>query len=255
MPTCDLGFIHESSAGTTPPSYSDAELREARELYGSRVRFPAQITTSSINTWSTSDTVTFNNAAFATWTADISTTSTDFIWVAWTNDSTGYTTTTGDATGTASNGAYTIRIEAWQDWAPKALTHAEKLKRRIEQRRSIQPVKKRAEELLKSILDDEQQEDWRLHNSVRVHGSDGGLYEIGCGWAGMVYTLDPVTEEPLQKLCVHPSSSYPVGDRVAALVLALQTDEMAILKKGNPHPWGVHEKERVKLRRAHRAAG
>lgn len=127
------------------------------------------------------------------------------------------------------------------------------LRSRLEMSRRARTVRTAARSLLRSILTEGEWLDWRLHESVRVVGSLGGVYEIGCrGWTGMIHRIG-VDGIPTEKLCCHPPSCYPPEDRVATLVLALRTDEGEVLRKANRHRMGEEERRRVAARRLHRA--
>jgi hypothetical protein len=139
-------------------------------------------------------------------------------------------------------------------------------KLQILSRRRTRVIRCNAHELLMSILGDYEQREWRHYGSVRILGSEGGLYEvgigssIGCGgwggegesWQGMLYGLS-LDGNPTHKLCIHASKDYPPEDRAAGLILALRHDEAAVLAKANRHQFTKYEEERVKLRRAFKA--
>jgi len=134
------------------------------------------------------------------------------------------------------------------------------LRDRLERRRVDRVVEARARSLLRRILTDEEWLDYERHGSVRIVGRLGayevgggsGFGEPGRGWQGMIYRLD-AAGEPAEKLCCHPPLEYPLEDRIAAVVLALRTNEEGVLRKANRHAWKPHERERVRLRRAFRS--
>ena len=179
-----------------------------------------------------------------------SSTTTDGVWISWVNDA----TNTGSSWVTDS----TTTSSPWITWTIQAVdlaaSRARATKLRLEKERKARQPREKARTLLRSLLTEEEWQSWREHNSVRLLGSEGGLYEIGCGWAGMLYKLDPATSEPLAKLCCHPPSHFPVEDRVATLVLALRADENDVLHRANVHHFSDEEKRRVRARRAHRLA-
>jgi hypothetical protein len=125
------------------------------------------------------------------------------------------------------------------------------LKRKLERRRSQRGIRRAADQLLQSILTEAEWEEWRRYDSVRVVGSEGGVYEVGVGWEGMLFKIG-IDGEPEQKLCCHPSTQYPTGDRMATMILALRTNEAEIIRKANVHHFSDADKQRVRARRAHR---
>lgn len=195
------------------------------------------------------------------------------VWYAWTDTTTNVSVTTGssDTTGsfqnvvwdswnstTTTGSSYTTsgQVVYWRSWASDADREAARRRREqaaLKSRLERSPIRKRAAALLRRLLSDDQWRDYEQHESVRVVGSQGGLYEVGHNnWEGMLVKLDPQTEQPIEKLCCHPSASYPAEDRIATMVLALQTDEPSILAKANRHPWKQYERERVEKRRLFR---
>lgn len=114
-------------------------------------------------------------------------------------------------------------------------------------------IRRKAKELLRSILTPSQWTEYCTYGSVRIVGSAGGIYEIGGGWNGMVYKLD-IHGNAIAKLCIHPQGNYPIEDSVVALVLNLLHNEPEVLRKANTHQFNEHEQRRVALRRVHRKA-
>ena len=127
------------------------------------------------------------------------------------------------------------------------------LKLRLRHARERRRIRANASGLLRTLLTADQWKEYRRFGSVRVAGKDH-VYEVGGGrgWEGMIYKLD-FQGVPVAKLCCHPSHDYPTEDRVAAVVLALRSDEDAVIREANVHQFREHEKERVKLRRAFRS--
>lgn len=194
-------------------------------------------------------------------------TSVDGVWYSWVTTGTTTVSTTNRNTVTVAESAWTswtgtnidtnqyIRVEPKPtDPVVQAKREAAARIRALVRKREQRVVDRRAEQLLLSVLTEAQTLDWRRYGSFRVRGSEGGLYEMGCGWAGRLIQLDPVTGEPLRKLCIHPDMSFPLADRLVTLLLHLQTGEAEVVRRANAHAWHDREKERVRLRRFHRAA-
>ena len=195
------------------------------------------------------------NAVWNTWTTTTAsnvtsgTFSTDAIWHSWT-DGTG--TSTDDITAT-NDGIWRIWVDGVEQapvaWGSPNPLRA--LKERLQRRRKQRGIRESANRLLQSILTDDEWQEWRRYESVRIVGSEGGVYEVGVGWGGMLFKIG-IDGEPEKKLCCHPPSSYPTADRVATMILALRADEAEVIRKANVHHFSDNEKLRVKARRAHR---
>ena len=96
----------------------------------------------------------------------------------------------------------------------------------------------RAEELLFSLLTDEQAESYRRDGSFVVIGSHGGRYRITRGVSGNILWLPEGAENPHARLCAHPTmaeSWLPTPDVQVAQLLALITDEREFVNRANIH--------------------
>lgn len=94
-----------------------------------------------------------------------------------------------------------------------------------------------AEELLTSMLTEDQRQSWRLNGYFEVIGSHGTLYRLHRGIAGNVEWLTPDGESG-GRLCAHPTmreSWLPTADVLLAQLLALRTDEREWLALANVH--------------------
>lgn len=233
----------------------------------------ATTATNAFQTWVTTEFTTaatevVNTAtnAWTNWCGTVGSTIHDeicntVVWRSWVNDATGC----DNSSNTINVDGHTHRFEGGiyrpESAEEKAKRVARQTRERLKRQRLEVRAAVRAASLLKSILTAQQWNDWLRFGSVRIVGKKGiydvgagkGWGEAGRGWQGMIYRLDH-NGEPQEKLCCHPPSSYPDEDRVAAVVLALRADEDDVLRKANSHAWGDHEKERVRLRRAHRIA-
>lgn len=95
----------------------------------------------------------------------------------------------------------------------------------------------RAEELLLSLLSENQRQQYRLTGIFEVIGSAGTLYRIERGTAGNIVWIKPDGEIG-GRLCAHPEmreSWLPVQDVAVAQLLALTTDEKAFVRVANVH--------------------
>jgi len=92
----------------------------------------------------------------------------------------------------------------------------------------------RAEELLLSLLTDEQAASRRERGWFEVRGSAGGRYRIRrSSQAGNVDLMPETGEEREASYCCHPSGGLPDADAHLAQMLALVTDEDRFLRTAN----------------------
>jgi len=191
--------------------------------------------------WVNSQPLIAGDCITVTTTSNATVAASDIIWNEWTNIGTINTDTNG---GTIT----------WQGWS-KSVAES---KEQCEKRRKAEIIRLRerrkalvaAQKLLKHVLSDDEFEEYRRYNCVRVRGKKH-IYEVGVG--NIIYVLD-FKGEPLRKLCCHASRSYPAQDRLLAAVLTARADEELILVKGNDNSFLSHEKDQVRARRAHRSA-
>lgn len=121
--------------------------------------------------------------------------------------------------------------------------HRVRAEREAELWARVEAANERARDLLRSVVTDEQWQEFERDNSITVRGSAGGLYSVVCsGTNGNVRYLSE-GGEVLGTLCAHPhdytdEGDIPTTDLHAGQVLALATDEQAWLSKANVH-WGV----------------
>lgn len=197
----------------------------------------------------------------------------DTTWDQWTNSTTTATTTSSNCfvwgswcdntTGRTATEVQTIQRSVtlgtdvvWDTWCneprmvinpgPAPRTPAQPTtKRRINQIRA----KRRARDLLRSILTEEQWTDWERYQSVQIEVPSGARYEVV---DGLAYLLQG--ELAVKKFCWHGVGQYNLEDRIAAFILKLRTDEETFLRQTHHNSWREHEQERVRLRR-HRRAG
>jgi len=194
----------------------------------------------------------------ATWYAWCSTTSTtmttgDTAWIAWNN---GVTTTTGSlalnyTTGTAYvstggqwvawNASYTEMTEEQEAAFAEAQRVAEE--RRLAQeaqwaaeRAECDKASERAEELLLSLLSEEQAATYREHGWFEVRGSSGRRWRIrNRGQSGNVDLMPEIGDVRQATYCAHPPGRLPHADAHVAQMLALVTDDEAFERTANRH--------------------
>lgn len=95
----------------------------------------------------------------------------------------------------------------------------------------------RGEELLLSLLDDNQREAYRLDGTFMIIGSCGTVYRIHRGTAGNIEWVKPDGEVG-GRLCAHPTMRehrLPTPDVMLAQALALMTDEREFVRIANVH--------------------
>lgn len=98
--------------------------------------------------------------------------------------------------------------------------HVLGLRRRVAERK--------AERLLRSFLNDEQNRTLAEHHGFEVVGSEGGHYWIGRGHVGNVYLIDSRSDGSRWRcasLCAHISDYVPDSDHHLAQMLFLEADE------------------------------
>lgn len=88
-----------------------------------------------------------------------------------------------------------------------------------------------AEALLMTMLDAEQQKQFRESKWFEVTGQRG-RYRITLGWAGNVFLIGP-TGEAIEKLCLHPTVTVPHADNLITQKLLLETNEEEFLRIAN----------------------
>lgn len=82
----------------------------------------------------------------------------------------------------------------------------------------------RAEMLLMSVLDADQQAEFREKGQFHVTAKSGRIYRIKRGWAGNVYCLDD-EGNATEYLCIHPTERIPDCDNMLSQLLMILGDE------------------------------
>jgi len=181
-----------------------------------------------------------------TGTASSLTSTCDLIWPNWVQG----TGTAGLTTATMTTNISNVVWHEWCDPGNRVTIYGDQASvpsmSAQPARRNINEIqkKRRGRALLRSVLSQEQWEDWELHRSVRVEGESGDLYEVVDGFA---YRLERgiVTA----KFCWHGVGGYCIEDRIAAFILKLRTREAGFLRETHLNSFQEHEKRRVVLRR------
>lgn len=170
------------------------------------------------------------------WMDDVQTVTDEWrldVWHAWERDA-------------RANHEGMIRDWAVGDWVDQA-TYDERQRERqaaADERRRVQQehllaeaaaretADRRAEELLRLILTDQQWAAWERGEGIVVRSQHGRRYRVNKGWAGNVEEIDARGRRKA-RFCIHPSRSMPVADNVAAQILMLKTDEDLFLATAN----------------------
>ena len=99
-------------------------------------------------------------------------------------------------------------------------------------------AKAKARRLLESFLDDQQKLDFEQRGWFIVEGRRGIRYRVCYAKIGNIEVLKP-DGEISQRLCVHPMDpSLPIEDVMAAQLLQLRSNEVALLRIANRHSPG-----------------
>lgn len=117
----------------------------------------------------------------------------------------------------------------------EAARRAEEERRAAEQaerERAAAEAKARAEELLISVLDEQQIADYRAHNWFTCLGSDGHRYKIKYGRQHNIFRLNDAGNEVVE-ICGHVRDNVPHEDNMAAQKLHLESDAIGFLRIAN----------------------
>jgi hypothetical protein len=201
----------------------------------------------------------WNNTSTST---TITSTSNNYIWTSW---------TTGTSTGT-TNSIITVANNTWVDWiiqdertihnrrhrgAPAVITADERERhererryweerareanaRAAEEAKKREAAEKRAEELLMSVLSEEQRQTFKKDGHFIVRRGDR-RYRIRRGWSGNVDVIDR-DGRLSHRMCIHPRENVPICDNLVAQKLMLEACEDHMISVANKHP--IWESER-----------
>jgi len=190
--------------------------------------------------------------AWAGWNSTYSTSTVGLItWDEW--NSTYSTSTVGNASWACWNSTYsgtTFTVTAamqpaWQSWNnaseerhARQVAQAERRLRQVEADQRLLQVRetanRRAEELLLSLLTDEQAASYVQRGWFEVRGSRGGRWRIRSrGQAGNVDLMPEIGEIREASFCCHPPGGLPAADAHLAQMLHLVTDEEGFRRTAN----------------------
>lgn len=96
-------------------------------------------------------------------------------------------------------------------------------------------AEKRAEELLLTLLNEEQKRQFKSENAFVVHGRSGLRYRIRRGRVGNVDVIER-DGRLRHRLCAHPIDNVPNCDTMAAQKLMLECDDLDFARRANIHP-------------------
>jgi len=145
------------------------------------------------------------------------------VWCNWTNDSTCNTTTTGTTVWRTWASDYT---QPTIDRIPEATP--EQVAQIVAAAELHKASEAKAEELLQSLLNEKQKEQWSRDKRLVIHGEK---YKFDIGADNIVHVRSKDGE--MHSFCCHAPTIFPAGDRVAAALLEILTDEEVIFRKGN----------------------
>jgi hypothetical protein len=166
-------------------------------------------------------------------------------WDYWNNAyvSGNYTYTTGGTIGYPSWETWNVRYEETAEQrANRERDHAEIRARQVAEHERLYAadrarqavVNSRAEQLLMSLLNDEQRRTRREHGWFEVRGSLGGRWRIrNQGQSGNVDLMPQDGDVRLMSFCIHPPDRLPDADAHVAQMLGIVTDELAFRRTGN----------------------
>lgn len=95
-------------------------------------------------------------------------------------------------------------------------------------------AEKRAEELLLTLLTEEQKRQFKAESAFIVHGRSGLRYRIRRGRSGNVDVIER-DGRLRHRLCAHPIENVPNCDTMAAQKLMLEFDDLDFSRRANIH--------------------
>jgi hypothetical protein len=171
----------------------------------------------AITTGSGSTTITATNSCvFQLWNAQGQTSATNDI--TWGNM----------ATGTA-RGRLHVRYSAPRVTEEELAARAQRAEEQARIARLAQAQRAQADDramrLLRTMLNDEQNQDLEKDGHFFVPAPSGRLYRISKGRSGNVKVVDPVTRVWKESLCIHQRMNVPYGDTMLMQKLLIETHE------------------------------
>lgn len=179
-----------------------------------------------VDTSSTASTTTWGTWCVSSGTSSATTTDSDGCWTSWSirrcGDTSAYARTQASRfTETPEQvAARAEREAAWQAEAAK-------------RREAEAEAERRAAELLKSTLDEEQKQQLEQTRMFRLVGADGVRYEIDVRKkTHNVFELDESGKRVVE-MCAYQTGDTPLSDNALAQKLALETDPAAFKRVAN----------------------
>lgn len=225
---------------------------------GNVTTYPTPLVWSS---WVDGTTTTANSSTvWGNWIVDTSASTTgqfdtNHVWSTWT---VGTFTISPDSAVTIPPFSQTSGFRSHQE-STYGVTPKPARKGRIVSRQAFQEERERRQrserglDLLRFLLKPKQLRELRGMGSVRIEGSMGGLYEFGLANPSIMYKIGPDGKAVQKYGICQTAVGYCAEDRVAAAILAFQSDEAAALKLAMVHAFGhEHEPVRVQKRRVFR---
>lgn len=103
---------------------------------------------------------------------------------------------------------------------------AQRLRARVQRRAAAHA----ADELLTSLMTDEQRDEYQRMARIHVVAPDGKRYRIRRGWAGNLEVIDN-EDRPVERWCVHPRVSVPEADNMIAQKLMIESGRADELRR------------------------
>ena len=187
-------------------------------------------------------TVANQTQIWTSWTCTNTTATTD-VWSTWTNGTASSTTTiTYDAAwqwwvqDLPTGKVIHIREPIVQQPTREQIAARQEANRRYEQqakeaRRAREKAEKRAEQMLLTLLSEQQRRDLKRHNHFFVTGRVN-RYRVRRGRYGNVDVIGP-DGRATRSLCAHIPEECPDSDNMAAQKLMLECDDAAFVARAN----------------------
>ncbi len=176
------------------------------------------------------------------------------VWVSWVDSATSGTTTSsaGDYVWATWATASTSSATSGNDWGlsptPSRPAETEEQRQAKEEReqqqrlarlekreadgRAREAARQKAEELLRSSLDEQQLEQFNETKWFVVISQSGKRYRIRRDWIGNVDELNQ-DDRVIAKYCIHPRATIPVADSMLTQKLMLEADEARFTEIAN----------------------
>lgn len=165
------------------------------------------------------------------WTTSTSSVTSNDVWLSWNTTWASNSTATYDSSVTWSawnNPRYNQAVRALRQQETDAERAAREERARIQReeqeraQRERDEANARARELLLSVLNEEQKEEYLKYKAFTVIAKDSQRrYIIKEGWAGNVYEVDE-NDNVIRSFCIHPRETIPVPDNLTSQKLMLE---------------------------------